>query len=252
MTRLSISKHERDRFLINNTNRKYRIHLGTRPGLSTSQLLFTYEQSQWRHEQLINLLQKNFQFHILLKNAFSTTDTWGLEPYASIVFDSCTFVRVEGMAAIIGRMFRQDGIGIFDEQDDYQQYPIGKTFDNFDIHRFFTISHLNETTNLSISNDDAKILMINIRKKYPSLSGQFGITNQTIELHDFDNQYDTLTVDHLHEITNETLLYRIDERKAKSKLLLENEYEQAIKRAEFQFLAGIIETVRLHDTLYKI
>ena len=133
-------------------SRRYRIHLGTRPGFYQSER-FTYEQSQWRHEQLINLLTqfrsnledlrlKYFQFDILLSNAISTTEVWGLEPYASVLFQSCTLVTVEGVAAIIGRIFRQDGIGIFDESDNYKEHRIGMTPDDFYVHRFFAVSRL--------------------------------------------------------------------------------------------------------------
>ena len=243
-------------------NRRYRIHLGTRPGFYRSGQ-FNYEQSRWRHEQLVNLLSQfrsnlknslteNSQFDIALRDAFSTTEEWGLEPYASLIFESSDLKRVEGMAAILGQIFQQDAVGIFDEEDDYRALPIGTNIDTFSIHQLFVISALEGEEGSPIPGTDARIIMKIIREHYPFLSGQFGRTNQTIELHDFGNEGTGITVNHIQRIlTARNLSYQVTRGEAKSELLEQQNYDKAIEQAGFELLADVIELVRLQDTVHN-
>jgi len=165
-------------------------------------------------------------------------------------------IRVEGIAAIIGQIFRQDGIGIFDENDDYQEQSIGANIDDFDIHNCFIVFSSNETSGWPIPGDDARKIMMIIHKHYSQLSGQCGRSNETIELHDFCNERPDITVVHIQQIldsirTDLTREYKVMQRKSKSKLLWNSDYEKAIEQADFQLLANTIEIVRLHDTLYN-
>ncbi|CAF0756744.1 unnamed protein product [Adineta steineri] len=166
------------------TNKKYRIHMGTRPG-SYSPIKLPYEKVQPRHQKLTNLLSefqsnlessgfKQIPFNILLKDAVSDTKDWSFEPYASIILVPSSQKIVQGVAAIVGRIFEQDGIGIFDDSDDYRPQQIGRCSDiNYSIRCFITISQRDSSGSaLPISNYDARQIMGDIRKKYPDLSGQ--------------------------------------------------------------------------------
>ncbi|CAF3582472.1 unnamed protein product [Rotaria socialis] len=247
-------------------NRKYRIHFGTRPGSYAPERL-SYEKCQKRHEKLIDLLNqihaklddlrmKQFLFEILHSSAISTTETWAIEPYACISFGSCPLETVEGVAAIVGRILRQDGIGIFHDGCDYQDHLLGQFVDtSYYIHRFFVISRSDHSQNLSISNDDAREMMAAIGVVYPKLSGQFGKSNETIELHDFEDYYKAEIIEDLNQIisnvsSDQNRSYRIEERKVNSRLLLKDEYSGAIKEAGFELLALFIDAAHLHNTLY--
>ena len=99
-------------------------------------------------------------------------------------------------------------------------------------------------------------MMEAIREQYPCLSGQFGKSSETIELHDYDDPCSTATINSLKKIVNDVFKdqnhsYRVEESRAKSKLLKEQKYEEAIKKADFELLATVIEAVRLHDTVYN-
>ena len=88
------------------------------------------------------------------------------------------------------------------------------------------------------------------------MDGQFGRSNETIELHDFCNERPDITVVRIQQILDSirsdlTRGYKVMQRKSKSKLLWNSDYEKAIEQADFQLLANTIEIVRLHDTLYN-
>lgn len=160
------------------------------------------------------------------------------------------------MAAIIGQIFRQDAIGIFDEEEDYQDQQVGWILNGFQIHRFFAISRSDASGTSIAWNEDGRILMSAIRTVFENLSGQFGRSNDTIELHEFGNYNQEVTADQIKDtilecFNNPNHSYQVVERKAKSILLLADQYDQAIEAAELELLATLIKVIRLHDTVYN-
>lgn len=244
-------------------NRKYRIHLGTRPGSYPPERL-TYVEMRRCHEQLIDLLSqfqsdlqtsglKQVPFSFLSKNAVSDTGDWGVELYAAIVFETSSRMAVEGVAAIIGRIFRQDGIGIFRENDGYDRRPLGRSDNDYYVRRHTAISRSNDLHDLPISNDNGREIMKTIRRRCPHLSGQFGRSNRTIEIHNFgsDSGLNDTEIDVIRTTINEHFgSYRLMEDNSESRYLPHGEYERAIREAGYDVLNTVINMVHLQSYLY--
>jgi hypothetical protein len=203
-------------------------------------------QSQASHKRLIDeslkvidgidclsiLVDHHIEHEVLLHDGFSQTQQWGpIHNFYVKVIGSESIAN--GVAALLGTMFKQYAIGIYhpltkdDRQilDSNQGQPLP---DNF--HQYFTVysaSPISDDTTLKITG--------NVCERFPDLSGQLDTSGQSIEFHDFDSVFKGTSAQ-IEEALKENFqqVFRVKTQFAKSTVLEKYHYQQALNTSGLQ------------------